>query len=99
MQRLEVSCAVRPIYGSLGAKGLKREPSSNHRTPVVNLHAVVIRQISMSARNQTLNQKINIHFIHLTASTMFWFRYAIFPQQILQIALTSIMIHHLDIPL
>jgi hypothetical protein len=22
MQRLEVSCAVRPIYGSLGAKGL-----------------------------------------------------------------------------
>jgi hypothetical protein len=23
MQRLEVSCAVRPIYGSLGAKGLK----------------------------------------------------------------------------
>jgi hypothetical protein len=26
MERLEVSCAVRPIYGSLGAKGL-REPS------------------------------------------------------------------------
>jgi hypothetical protein len=24
MQRLEVSCAVRPIYGSLGAKGLKK---------------------------------------------------------------------------
>jgi hypothetical protein len=24
MQRLEVSCAVRPIYGSLGAKGLKQ---------------------------------------------------------------------------
>jgi hypothetical protein len=24
MQRLEVSCAVRPIYGSLGAKGLSR---------------------------------------------------------------------------
>jgi hypothetical protein len=24
MQRLEVSCAVRPIYGSLGAKGLRR---------------------------------------------------------------------------
>jgi hypothetical protein len=23
MQRLEVSCAVRPIYGSLGAKGLR----------------------------------------------------------------------------
>jgi hypothetical protein len=23
MQLLEVSCAVRPIYGSLGAKGLK----------------------------------------------------------------------------
>jgi hypothetical protein len=23
MQHLEVSCAVRPIYGSLGAKGLK----------------------------------------------------------------------------
>jgi hypothetical protein len=23
MQRLEVSCAVRPIYGALGAKGLK----------------------------------------------------------------------------
>jgi hypothetical protein len=22
MQRLEVSCAVRPIYGSLGAKGI-----------------------------------------------------------------------------
>jgi hypothetical protein len=22
MQRLEVNCAVRPIYGSLGAKGL-----------------------------------------------------------------------------
>jgi hypothetical protein len=22
MQRLEVSCAVRPVYGSLGAKGL-----------------------------------------------------------------------------
>jgi hypothetical protein len=24
MQRLEVSCAVRPIYGSLGAKGLMK---------------------------------------------------------------------------
>jgi hypothetical protein len=23
MQRLEVSCAVRPIYGSLGAKGFR----------------------------------------------------------------------------
>jgi hypothetical protein len=25
MQRLEVNCAVRPIYGSLGAKGLREE--------------------------------------------------------------------------
>jgi hypothetical protein len=24
MQRMEVSCAVRPMYGSLGAKGLRK---------------------------------------------------------------------------
>jgi hypothetical protein len=28
MQRLEVSCAVRPIYGSLGAKGLRHYTTS-----------------------------------------------------------------------
>jgi hypothetical protein len=31
MQRLEVSCAVRPIYGSLGAKGLWQNVTAGHR--------------------------------------------------------------------
>jgi hypothetical protein len=39
MQCLEISCAVRPIYGSLGAKGLK-DPSNS----------VMQAQISHSAR-------------------------------------------------
>jgi hypothetical protein len=30
MQRLEVSCAVRPIYGSLGAKGLSITLETTH---------------------------------------------------------------------
>jgi hypothetical protein len=34
MQRLEVSCAVRPIYGSLGAKGLNH-PVFTHMTTLL----------------------------------------------------------------
>jgi hypothetical protein len=30
MQNLEVSCAVRPIYGSLGAKGLSYKITPKH---------------------------------------------------------------------
>jgi hypothetical protein len=38
MQGLEVSCVVRPIYGSLGAKGLTlsaRPPFQNFSTPYI----------------------------------------------------------------
>jgi hypothetical protein len=35
MQRLEISCAVRPIYGSLGAEGLKDEAqTASFKAPV-----------------------------------------------------------------
>jgi hypothetical protein len=30
MQRLEVSCAVRPVYGSLGVKGFKEWRGYSH---------------------------------------------------------------------
>jgi hypothetical protein len=37
MQHLEVSCAVRPIYGSLGAKGLKTDVALVDRTVMYGL--------------------------------------------------------------
>jgi hypothetical protein len=37
MQRLEVSCAVRPIYGSLGAKGLHLTYKMIYQTQVVRI--------------------------------------------------------------
>jgi hypothetical protein len=46
MQRLEVSCAVRPIYGSLGAKGLnsrmdkKKRKKQSYRNTFM-LHALM----------------------------------------------------------
>jgi hypothetical protein len=36
MQRLEVSCAVQPIYGSLGAKGLNNIQSNTANLASVN---------------------------------------------------------------
>ena len=39
MQRLEVSGAVRPLYVSLGVKGLKRFVSKNHRTTATKVTA------------------------------------------------------------
>jgi hypothetical protein len=38
MQRLEVSCAVRPIYGSLGAKGLMKNKDTETLTITCIVH-------------------------------------------------------------
>jgi hypothetical protein len=54
MQRLEVSCAVRPIYGSLGAKGLMGSghphPSLGCMSFTVHCHLVQRLRISVVIR-------------------------------------------------
>jgi hypothetical protein len=44
MQRLEVSCVVRPIYGSLGAKGLNffHMPNIHTRIGTVAVNSVML---------------------------------------------------------
>ena len=47
MKRLEVSCAVRPLYGSLGAKGLSE--SSFYITRYVSLPSDVAGHLTFTA--------------------------------------------------
>ena len=54
MQRLEVSCAVRRIYRSLGAKGLIKE---NVRSSAQYRHAVFMANV-MKPNNVTIREKI-----------------------------------------
>ena len=49
MQRLEVSGAIRPLYGSLGFKGLIKDDSNYMFRPIAAIIRVFIRKYGGSA--------------------------------------------------